>query len=231
MPAAEVKCAGVSYFVEQEVPGVDKPLRVRREARFGDVIDNLPKAEFDRLVDLEAVQKPGSAPLRSGVAVRTPFTTGVAVPGNLDAAVEAVPSVPVAAVSFNVAAANDEALIEHIKANKLSIKDTVVLAGDDPVLAERILAADTVAQGDQPRSGVSKALAKIGPAPVAFKASEASDEELAAHVRDGRLDVDATVALAADDPDLAIRILAAEQEVTDGEPRQGVVDGLEKLSA
>lgn len=61
--------------------------------------------------------------------------------------------------------------------------------------------------------------------------SEAGEEAgLVDRIRAG-LTVDETVALAQGDPQRAPEVLQAEHEANGGEPRKGVVDGLEKLKA
>lgn len=65
-----------------------------------------------------------------------------------------------------------------------------------------------------------------------FSASEAGLDEIAAHIEENNLNVDDTVALAGDDPDVAERVLEAERQVAtenDDEPRKGVEDGLSKV--
>jgi hypothetical protein len=57
-------------------------------------------------------------------------------------------------------------------------------------------------------------------------------EELADHIRDNKLNVEQTVALAGDDLESIEKVLDAENLATDNEPRRGVVDRLEaKMSA
>lgn len=56
-----------------------------------------------------------------------------------------------------------------------------------------------------------------------------SDDELDELLETESPNVGETVALAGNDPESAQRILDAEERVTDGEPRQGVEDGLTKI--
>lgn len=55
------------------------------------------------------------------------------------------------------------------------------------------------------------------------------EDQLQNWLEDDSPTVSETVEAAGDDPALAERILEAENAVTDGDPRQGVVDGLEKI--
>ena len=63
----------------------------------------------------------------------------------------------------------------------------------------------------------------------AFSVVDASDDELDDYLNEESPNVSETVALAGNDPESAQRILDAEERVTDGEPRQGVEDGLTKI--
>lgn len=58
---------------------------------------------------------------------------------------------------------------------------------------------------------------------------DGSAGELAAYLRENRLNVDDTVALAEGDPERAGRVLEAEEQATGGSPRAGVVAGLQKI--
>lgn len=126
---------------------------------------------------------------------------------------------------FSVAEVTDDELAAHIKKNRLNIDDTIALAGGDAEIATRVLAAES-AGGN--RSGAIEALTRIG-MPGPFVIAEGSDEELLAHIRDEKLSIDDTLTLAGDDPALVARVLAAERSLD--EPRAGVLDALEKLTA
>lgn len=52
-------------------------------------------------------------------------------------------------------------LADHITANKLTVDDTVALAGNDPELAKRVLEAERLASNGAPRAGVEAGLQKI----------------------------------------------------------------------
>lgn len=62
-----------------------------------------------------------------------------------------------------------------------------------------------------------------------FSVVDASDDELDAYLEEEGPNVGDTVALAEGDPESAQRLLDAENRVTEDEPRQGVVDGLNKV--
>lgn len=53
------------------------------------------------------------------------------------------------------------ALADHISANKLTVDDTVALAQSDPERARRVMEAERLASGGNPRQGVESGLAKI----------------------------------------------------------------------
>jgi hypothetical protein len=53
--------------------------------------------------------------------------------------------------------------------------------------------------------------------------------ELAEHIKTNNLTVNETIALANGDPDMAHRVLQAENIATDGEPRKGVEQGLTSI--
>src|SRR5688572_6195741 len=59
--------------------------------------------------------------------------------------------------------------------------------------------------------------------------SEMGEFELAEHLKNEKPNVQDTVAMAGDDSDLAARILEAEGIASSGDPRSGVVDGLNKI--
>jgi hypothetical protein len=59
--------------------------------------------------------------------------------------------------------------------------------------------------------------------------SEMSEQELGDYIRQHNLNVTNTVAIAGSDPELAVRVLEAEEIATDGDPRAGVVSGLQKI--
>lgn len=68
-----------------------------------------------------------------------------------------------------------------------------------------------------------------GDAPTDFAVVDASDDELDEYLEENNPNVSETIALAGNDPESAQRLLESERRVTEGEPRQGVVDGLEKI--
>jgi len=58
---------------------------------------------------------------------------------------------------------------------------------------------------------------------------EMSESELAEYIRQNRPNVGETVLMSQNDPDTAKRLLEAEHMATDGEPRAGVVKGLNEI--
>jgi hypothetical protein len=159
MAAAEVRCTAIHWFteVEQEGPlGTTIKGRQRHIARLGERVD-IPKAEYERLAELGAVQEPGSAPLPGTVPVRTVFTVGDPTePDNLAAGVVEAP-VPV----FDPVSSTDEDLVNHITSERLNVDETVALAGGDPVLAQRVIDADAEANDGEPRKTVAAKLQAV----------------------------------------------------------------------
>lgn len=62
---------------------------------------------------------------------------------------------------FDAATASSEEVAEHIKANSLTVPETVALAGGNPDLAEKIIEAENMASENDPRAGVVGAMEKL----------------------------------------------------------------------
>lgn len=106
---------------------------------------------------------------------------------------------------------------------------------------ERLEALDAITDADEelPPAGVPRSVAEAEAQAGAeedsgeFDASEAGDDELVEYLRTQQPNVSETVALAGDDPDLAQRLIDAETALAaeeGGEPRKGVIDGLERIA-
>jgi len=59
--------------------------------------------------------------------------------------------------------------------------------------------------------------------------SEMGESELAEYIQENRPNVHETIALAGGDPEVAARVLEAEELATDGDSRAGVVKGLNEI--
>ncbi len=110
--------------------------------RRGDPIpSNLAEGERDRLKRLRVIGKPE------------------------DAAVEQLASTEPPATPFDIRAADDAALVEHLRTGNdgkaLVVDATVSLAAGDRDLARRVLAAEAEVNGGEPRATVKKALDSI----------------------------------------------------------------------
>ena len=100
--------------------------------------------------------------------------------------------------------------------------------GEELGLGEELGPTDEVAEEEEeePSSpGGSEATAESGPA-----FDEMSEDELALYLEEARPTVAATVALAGNDPDLARRLIAAEQMASIG-PRSGVISKLQRVAS
>jgi hypothetical protein len=63
--------------------------------------------------------------------------------------------------SLNVASASVDDIASHIESESLNASDTVALAGDDPVLAQKVLDAENAAHGGDGRTTVVSKLEKL----------------------------------------------------------------------
>jgi len=63
--------------------------------------------------------------------------------------------------TFDASEMGEHEIAEHIEENKLSVQDTVALAGSDPDTAQRVLEAESIAQGGDSRKGVVAGLEAI----------------------------------------------------------------------
>lgn len=71
------------------------------------------------------------------------------------------PENPDANPSFNASEAGEHELAEHITEQRLNIDETVALSGGDPVVAQRILEAESIASGGDSRKGVVAGLTAV----------------------------------------------------------------------
>jgi hypothetical protein len=73
------------------------------------------------------------------------------VEGNLEAA----------GVGFDASEAGEHEIAEYITENRLTVDETVALSGGDPVVAQRVLEAESVASGGDSRKGVVAGLEAV----------------------------------------------------------------------
>lgn len=206
---AEVRCAGISYFTREKIldangnprknpDGTDIESDIRREAAMGQIVE-LSEAEYDRLVQLGAVQEPGSRPL----------------PGS--------PGAPTYATPFGVPVMTEDGPVAYegpimgdprpgtLHASGLTPEQAAELerrarGADDP--------EETDADADTPPA-------------TGFDVAAATPEEIREHIDSNKLNADQTVGLAGDSPGLGEKVL--EAEYGRDKPREGVVSRLEKL--
>ncbi len=77
--------------------------------------------------------------------------------------------------------------------------------------------------------GGEAAAEESGGTPDVINVVDVSDDELDQYLVEAEPNVGDTVALAGDDPESAQRVLDSENRVSSGDPRAGVVKGLEKI--
>lgn len=169
-----VKGAGAIYQKQHETLGPDgKVVTVMAStlAVHGETIDLVP-FEAHRLLALDAI-KPADEPLAydemddtqlaSLVAVRGLDVRGTAADGTVrrEDQINALTIHDQGNLAANPAAGDVDKLAEHLTTAKLTVDDTVALAGSDPAQAQRVLEAEHVASGQNPRAGVVSKLQKI----------------------------------------------------------------------
>lgn len=148
-----------------------------RTARRGDVIDpdQLAKGEIKRLEGLGALLPEGSEPQDAAREQEAILDLYRGQRGDVEAHARAMQRAHQAQaaqdtsggiVDVSTGASDDvpgsiPAIADHITANKLTVDDTVALAGNDPEQAKRVLEAERLASGGSPRAGVEAGLQKI----------------------------------------------------------------------
>lgn len=207
---AEVRCAGISYAIkepfldadgEQVVneAGVKQFTTVRGFARMGEVV-TLSEHEFAIHAAQGGVQEPGEAPLPGAPGYRataTPFT--------VPAATEAGQPVPWTAP-----------IMGDPSPAGAGLTDVQLASAAGALTPEQIEELSAKADGDD---GENKEITELD-------VDDASVEEIREFIRDNRLNVEDTVDLAYEDPDLARKVLEAEQGDKD---RVAVGTALDKI--
>lgn len=136
----------------------------RCRARKGQIVD-LPEAEFERLLVLDDVQRPGEAPLPGSVVEATPnarpfndgeHTVAFDDAGSAPAPKSAAPPATAGEPDLETA----EGLAAHIVREELNAGDTVALAGTDANRARLVIEAEKACDGE-PRVTVLRPLQKI----------------------------------------------------------------------
>lgn len=112
----------------------------------------------------------------------------------------------------------------------ISDRDRQRLERRGSVVSSEQLASELSVREGFKNAGESDATADATAEPGASERTRpAADTGLEAQIRDGKLKVDETVALANGDPATAERVLAAEAAANDGKPRKGVAEQLQAI--
>lgn len=207
---AEVRCAGISFAVkkpfldpdgEQVVneAGVKQFTVERGFARMGEIVE-LSEHEFAIHAAQGGVQEPGESPLPGAPGSRpqaTPFTVPAAT-------MDGSPVPWTAPIMGDPAAAG------------AGLSDVQLANAAGALTPEQIAELSAKADGDD---GELKE-------PTELDSEEASVDEIREFIRDNRLNVEDTIDLAFDDPEIAAKVLEAEEGDKD---RLGVTVALEKI--
>lgn len=155
----EVEAVGVFANYKDVVTSLGGVKRVVAKSLARGETAEIPESEAERLKALGGVVDPGTASATQDAAL----DAYRAARGDQDALARVIGSggTPEEAPSIDVAAASDEELAAHIADQKLNVSDTVGLAGDNPELAEKVLAAESSATGGKPRKGVEDDLRSL----------------------------------------------------------------------
>lgn len=128
-----IKIRAFPYYVEQEDPVTGNTVRVERVAYRGDTVE-LSDTDLARAKQYDAIGDPDS----SGGDTASDDDSG-----------------------FDPALASVEELAEWIEEDKPTVNDVIEAAGGDPQVASRLLDAENLATGNQPRAGVVEGLSKV----------------------------------------------------------------------
>jgi hypothetical protein len=155
------------YFRQTDDLVTGKPIRGPIVAQHGEEIE-LVASEERRLDQNRALLPKGSKPEDANRYHEERLDAYRAQRGDQEARIrheqrisQARDSGSVVNVDANVEGAPVSDLAEWIRSEKPNADDTVALAEDDPRKAEKVLEAETVATGGQPRQTVAQRLQKI----------------------------------------------------------------------
>jgi hypothetical protein len=162
-----VQVLSAIYFEPAQDIVDGKPTTRVRTARRGDAIDLSPDEE-KRLDAAGALLLNGSKPEDAQALADARIDAYRGARGDAEAQQRHLARVQsgqssggTPAREFDVDGATVQELAEWIRSEKPNVDDTVGLADNDPVLAEKVLEAEQVATSGSPRSGVESRLAKL----------------------------------------------------------------------
>lgn len=158
------------YFTDGDNPVTGKPTRLVHTARRGDVI-SLPPDEVRRLENLGALLPKGKKPEDAEAEHAAVLDEYRARRGDTDALnrhndrvlAQRPSSGEGGIVDVTVDVENDtvKAIADYLRESKPNADDTVALAEGDARKAEKLLEAENIASGQQPRKTVERDLSKI----------------------------------------------------------------------
>lgn len=128
---ATIKIRAFPYYETVKDPVSGQDVRREHIARRGDTVE-LSEADYERAVRFDAIQD---------------LTDKEVADANADA--------------FSFETASEAQLATYIKTEKPSVDTLVKKVGNDPVLAQRVLDAENLATGNQPRAALDDKLSKV----------------------------------------------------------------------
>lgn len=131
----KIKIRAFPYYVDDIDPVSGNPVRRELVARRGDEIE-LSDLDYERATRFDAITEPEGT--------TTDPATGAAVD-----------------VASNIDVASPEEVATWLKESKPTIDETVAAAEDDPMKAKKLLEAENLVTGRQPRQGVLNGLNAI----------------------------------------------------------------------
>jgi len=158
MPEVIVKARLITWF-RNEPSAVDPDVTVRLEKinSVGEKVDIDDEASFQRLTDLDAIySEEDSAAIEEGTYTGPGAAAVYAARGETVAPESLIE--PAEGEGRQVDNLSAEDLAEYIKSNKLTVEETVALAGDDADSINKVLDAENIATDNDPRKGVESAL-------------------------------------------------------------------------
>jgi hypothetical protein len=153
-----VKARLITWFRnEQSAVNPDETVRMEKINHIGEKVDIDDEVSFQRLTDLDAIFTP-----EESEAVEEGTYTGPGAAAVYAARGETVAPEPLIEPAEGEGRQVDnlsaEELAEHIKSNRLTVEETVALAGDDADSINKVLDAENIATDNDPRKGVEVAL-------------------------------------------------------------------------
>jgi hypothetical protein len=127
-----IKIRAFPYYVTEDNPLTGQPIRRERIARRGETVE-LSDEDYNRASYFDAIRSEADEDVANAVGDGT----------------------------STVDSASIEELAKWLQESKPTVDETVDAAEDDPVVARRLLDAENLATGQQPRKGVEDGLKAI----------------------------------------------------------------------